>query len=103
MTTLPLVPLKVRLIAEYPIVEPDAVVSPAVFAPRRLTQLFSAAAPGAATEAVMMLPADVPNVTLFALLKASVVNENEPLDAEATGVTPPPPPGAAALDKAHPT
>jgi hypothetical protein len=41
-----------------------------------------------------MLPALVPNVTLLALEKANVVNENDPLEAEATGVTPPP--GSAA-------
>jgi hypothetical protein len=31
-------------------VDPEAVVFPAVFAPRRLNQLFSAAAPGGATD-----------------------------------------------------
>lgn len=73
-------------------VDPLAVVLPAVLLPRRCTQLFSAAAPGAATDAVMMEPAEVPNVTLLALLKARVVNENDPFDADATGVTPPPAP-----------
>ena len=92
LTTLPFVPESVRLIPEYPMVDPLAVVLPAVLAPSRLTQLFSAAAPGAATEAVIMDPADVPNVTLFALLNARVVNEKDPFEAEATGVTPPPAP-----------
>lgn len=93
-TTLLLVPDNVRLIPEYPMVEPVAVVFPAVFAPSRLIALFSAAAPGAATEAVIIDPAEVPKVTLLALLKARVVNEKDPLEADATGVTPPP---AAAL------
>jgi len=88
-TTLPFVPESVRLIPEYPIVEPLAVVFPAVFAPSRFTQLFSAAAPGAATEAVIIEPADVPKVTLFAFENPSVVNENDPFDADATGFTPP--------------
>ncbi len=89
-TTLPLVPDSVRLIPEYPIVEPDAVVLPDVLAPKRFTQLFSAAAPGAATEAVMMEPAEVPKVTLLALLNPNVVKLKLPLDADATGVAPPP-------------
>jgi hypothetical protein len=44
------VPEKVRFTPDQPIVEPVAVVLPAVLAPRRLIALFSAAAPGAATE-----------------------------------------------------
>src|SRR5689334_3260100 len=44
-----LVPESVMLTPENPSVEPEAVVLPEVLAPRRLTQLFSAAAPGAAT------------------------------------------------------
>jgi hypothetical protein len=50
--------------------------------------------PGAATEAVIIEPALVPNVTLFALEKFNVVKLKEPLDAEATGLTPPPPAAA---------
>lgn len=41
---------------------------------------------------VHSLPALVPNVTLLAFEKPRVVNEKDPLDAEATGVTPPPAP-----------
>ena len=87
---LALVPDSVRLMPLNPSVLPDAVVLPDVFAPSRLTLLFSAAAPGAATDAVMIPPALVPHVTLLALLKFSVVNANEPFDADAAGDTPPP-------------
>ena len=42
----------------------------------------------AATLAVMMLPAEVPNVTLLALLKPRVENRKEPFEADAaTGCT----------------
>jgi hypothetical protein len=95
--TLPLVPDRVTLIPLSPIVEPDAVVFPEVLVPTRLNQLFSAAAPGAATLAVMIEPALVPKVTLLALEKPRSPAENEPLDAEA--VTAAPPPGAAALNE----
>ncbi len=66
---------------------------PAVFAPKRFTQLFSAAAPGAATEAVIIEPALVPKVTLFAFEKPTVLKVKLPLDADAAGAAPPP--GAA--------
>jgi hypothetical protein len=67
-----LVPLRVRFNPDQPIVEPVAVVFPAVFAPKRLIALFSAAAPGEATEAVIIPPAEVPQVTLLAFEKLSV-------------------------------
>ena len=86
----PFVPDRVRLIPDSPIVEPDAVVLPAVLAPVKANQLFSAAAPGAATDAVIIEPAEVPKVTLFALEKLSVVKLNDPFEADATGVAPPP-------------
>jgi hypothetical protein len=57
LTTELFVPERVRLIPESPIVEPDAVVFPAVLAPRRLMLLFSAAAPGAATDMERFTPA----------------------------------------------
>ena len=66
---------------------------PAVLAPSRFTQLFSAAAPGAATEAVTIEPALVPKVTLFALEKFRFPTVNEPLEADT--VTAAPAPGAA--------
>src|SRR5678816_2621083 len=50
------VPESVRFRPDRPMVDPDAVVFPAVFAPRRLCQLFSAAAPGAATESERLRP-----------------------------------------------
>jgi hypothetical protein len=79
-------------------VEPVAVVLPAVFAPRRLMAFASAAAPGAATEAVTMLPAEVPQVTLLALEKFRVVKLKLPALLETTGLTPPP----AATEIANP-
>lgn len=84
------VPDKVRLMPDQPIVEPEAVVFPAVFAPSRFIQLFSAAAPGAATEAVTIPPTLVPHVTLLALEKLSVLKVNEPAELDTAGVTPPP-------------
>ena len=43
-------------------------------------------APGAATEAVTIPPADVPKVTLLALEKLSVLKVNEPAELETAGV-----------------
>jgi hypothetical protein len=43
--------------------------------------------PGAATDAVMMPPALVPNVTLFAFEKFRVLNVNEPAESEAASPT----------------
>jgi hypothetical protein len=87
LTTEPFVPESVRLIPEYPMVEPEAVVLPAVLAPSRLIQLFSAAAPGAATEAVTIPPALVPKVTLLALEKLRVLKVKLPALFEAARPT----------------
>ena len=100
LIALPFVPERVRLIPDQPIVEPVAVVLPAVLAPSRFIGLTSTAAPGAATEAVMIPPALEPKVTLLALEKLSVVKANEPLEAEAAGFTPPP--AAALSDRVKP-
>ena len=78
-----LVPLSVMLTPENPRLEPVIEVAPAVFAPNSVTAFCSAAAPGAATEAVMIPPADVPNVTLLALLKFSVLKVKLPAELDA--------------------
>ena len=70
---------------ESPIVEPDAEELLDTLAPRSVIQLFSAAAPGAATDAVTTLPADVPKVTLLAFEKLRVWNVNEPAEFETAG------------------
>ena len=77
-----LVPERVILTPDHPIVDPVAVVFPAVLAPRRFMALLSAAAPGGATEAVTIPPAEVPQVTLFALEKFSVWKVKLPAEFE---------------------
>ena len=70
-----------QLPALHPIVEPEAVVLPAVLAPSRLIQLFSAAAPGAATEILMPLDAIVPEALVPAKAAVAATKLLPALDA----------------------
>ena len=69
----PLVPESVMFCPLQPMVEPVAVVFPAVLAPSRLIALASAAAPGAATEADRLRPAELSVRLAEMLAPANVV------------------------------